>query len=194
MPLPQHLRTAARANHLANRRLAQALAALDAADWSAPRTSFFPSLAATLHHLLAVDQYYIAALHADPEMVAAYRDCAPCADAADWQRRQCASDARLIAWCDALDDAGAQAPVRMQRIGRVDISPAASVLAHLFMHQTHHRGQVHAMLSGNRGGGRRSSMTSWLPSRCRTVRHRRSGRAGLDRGRADRAPTTPSSR
>ena len=32
--------------------------------------------------------------------------------------------------------------------GRVQRDAAAHVLQHLFMHQTHHRGQLHAMLSG----------------------------------------------
>ena len=36
----------------------------------------------------------------------------------------------------------------MDRGDHVDTDIAARVLAHLFMHQTHHRGQVHAMLCG----------------------------------------------
>ena len=36
----------------------------------------------------------------------------------------------------------------MERRTHVQRDRAAHVLAHLFMHQTHHRGQVHAMLSG----------------------------------------------
>ena len=36
----------------------------------------------------------------------------------------------------------------MDRGDHVDTDIAARVLAHLFMHQTHHRGQAHAMLSG----------------------------------------------
>ena len=31
--------------------------------------------------------------------------------------------------------------------GRVQVDAAAHMLQHLFMHQTHHRGQVHTMLS-----------------------------------------------
>ena len=62
--------------------------------------------------------------------------------------RQRASDERLIAWCDALSDAGCAANVDMDRGEHVQRDRAAHVLAHLFMHQTHHRGQVHAMLAG----------------------------------------------
>ncbi|MDH5540092.1 MAG: hypothetical protein OEY03_11880 [Rhizobacter sp.] len=62
--------------------------------------------------------------------------------------RQRASDERLIAFCDALDAAGCEAMVDMDRRTHVQRDRAAHVLAHLFMHQTHHRGQAHAMLSG----------------------------------------------
>ncbi len=36
----------------------------------------------------------------------------------------------------------------MDRGDHVQRDRAAHVLAHLFMHQTHHRGQAHAMLAG----------------------------------------------
>jgi uncharacterized damage-inducible protein DinB len=36
----------------------------------------------------------------------------------------------------------------MHRTGRIQIERTADVLDHLFQHQTHHRGQVHAMLAG----------------------------------------------
>ena len=58
----------ARANRLANRRLLAAVAELPEAEFHAPRTSFFPSLALTLNHVLNVDHYYIAALHGDAAM------------------------------------------------------------------------------------------------------------------------------
>ena len=69
---------------------------------------------------------------------------------ADEQRQ---ADERLIAYCRRLDDAGDDAALadsvafdrgsRGRMIDRVD-----RTLAHVFMHATHHRGQVHAMLSG----------------------------------------------
>ncbi|MBE0546261.1 MAG: damage-inducible protein DinB, partial [Rubrivivax sp.] len=63
--------------------------------------------------------------------------------------RQRLVDERLIACCDALDDAGCERTVEMpRRAGVVQRDAAAFVLQHLFMHQTHHRGQVHAMLAG----------------------------------------------
>ena len=55
MDLLSFLRTQARANRLANRRLHQAMRPLSQAEYEAPRTSFFPSLATTLEHILTVD-------------------------------------------------------------------------------------------------------------------------------------------
>ena len=61
MELLPFLRTQAHANRLANHRLHAAMRALSREDYEAPRTSFFPSLAKTLEHNLAVDLYYLAA-------------------------------------------------------------------------------------------------------------------------------------
>ena len=146
--LAGQLRIQARANRLANHRLHTAMAVLSAEDFHAPRTSFFPSLAATLNHILAVDQYYIGALHGDAGLPQKYRAFAPADTLGELVARQQASDERLIAWCDALSEAGCDAIIDMDRGEHVQRDRAAHVLAHLFMHQTHHRGQVHAMLAG----------------------------------------------
>ena len=147
--LVQHLRIQARANRLANHRLHAAMAPLSREDFHAPRTSFFPSLARTLNHLLAVDLYYIAALHREADMAQRYHRFIDCDTVAELAERQRVSDERLIALCDRLDAEAVRAVVDMDRgEGRVQRERASHVLAHLFMHQTHHRGQAHAMLSG----------------------------------------------
>ena len=147
MNLLQHLRIAARANRLANRRLHHAMAPLSRDDFHAMRTSFFPSLAATLNHLLAIDLYYIDALEGVPGMATNYDAFIAAQTIADLAPRQRASDERLIAYCERLADA--DMPVAMDRgEGKVQRDRAGHVLAHLYMHQTHHRGQAHAMLAG----------------------------------------------
>ena len=150
MQLADYLRVQARANRLANRRLHAAMAPLTHAELHAPRTGFFPSLIATLNHLLEVDQYYVGALHAEPDLGSHWARFVPDDHLPALALRQLAIDARLIAFCDALDAAGCARVVAMDRgEGRVQRDLAANVLAHLVMHQTHHRGQVHAMLSGS---------------------------------------------
>ena len=149
MDLCSILRIQARANRLANHRLHGAMRALAPADFHAPRTSFFASLGETLNHLLVVDLYYIGALHGDPEHGLVGDRYVAAADIAALAERQRVSDDRLIAFCDGMSPAACAAPVAMDRgEGRVQRDLAAHVLMHLFMHQTHHRGQVHSMLSG----------------------------------------------
>jgi uncharacterized damage-inducible protein DinB len=146
MDVAAQLRIQARANRLANHRLHTAMAALPAHEFDAPRTGFFPSLALTLNHILAVDLYYIAALHRQAEMASIWEQFVPCGTLADLAVRQAASDERLIAFCAALDEDSVAGIVEMDRGTHVQRDRAGHVLAHLFMHQTHHRGQVHAML------------------------------------------------
>lgn len=147
MDLADALRLQAHANRLANRRLHEAMSTLDDAAFHAARTGFFPSLAKTLNHILAVDQYYIGSLHGEADLPARWRAFVPAATVAELAERQRASDERLIAWCRALDAAGCEAVVALDRGDHVQRERAAHVLQHLFMHQTHHRGQAHAMLS-----------------------------------------------
>lgn len=150
MDLLQTSRAHARANRLANRRLHVAMAVLTRDEWHAPRTGFFPSLAATLNHILAVDGYYLDALHGLADMEARWRAFVPADTLGELTQRQAASDERLIAFCDSMTAASLDTEVAMDRGSRVDRDLVPRVLIHLFMHQTHHRGQVHAMLSGTR--------------------------------------------
>jgi uncharacterized damage-inducible protein DinB len=111
--------------------------------------SFFPSLAATLNHVLEVDLFYVGVLEGDAEVRRVFDAFRPAASPHEWFARQSAVDGRLIAFCDALDAAGCATEVRIPRQGgRIQRDRVAHLLAHLFMHQTHHRGQAHAMLSG----------------------------------------------
>lgn len=148
MDICTYLRIQARANRLANHRLHGSMAALPPAEFHAERTGFFPCLALTLNHILAVDQYYIGALYREPGLREQYARFQPAATVRELATRQQASDERLIDFCDRLDAAACDGEVAMERSGgRVQRDAVGHVLAHLFMHQTHHRGQAHAMLS-----------------------------------------------
>jgi len=148
--LLEHFRNLARANRLANRRLHVACLQLTDEAFKAPCTSFFPSLWATLNHILIVDWYYIAALHREPDMRKAFTSETPFDRMADLADAQRISDERLIAWCDAAGEARLQAEVEMDRGDHVQRDLARHVLMHLLTHQIHHRGQAHAMLAGTR--------------------------------------------
>lgn len=141
-------RKLAQANRLANARLHRACADLPVADYAAPRAAFFGSIRATLNHILLVDRFYIGALEGrglDRPALDEARDCADLAELAGWQA---AMDARLIAFVEGLDPAGLARIVPVDRGERVQRDRCDDLLSHLFQHQTHHRGQVHGMLSG----------------------------------------------
>ena len=58
----QTLRAMAYNNGWANHRLLTACAKLTQAEFEAPRTGFFPSIQATLNHILFIDRFYVDAL------------------------------------------------------------------------------------------------------------------------------------
>ena len=64
---------------------------------------------------------------------------------------QRAVDQRLIDACTALTEAQLEQPVAVPRSTGVKHETATRLLAHLFQHQIHHRGQAHAMLAGTDG-------------------------------------------
>lgn len=139
----------ARNNAWANHRLLNACAQLSQADFAATRTSFFPSIVDTYNHILVVDWFYVDALEGGTLGPKAWENEVPFPDFADFNMAQRAVDQRLIAFCDRLDDEGLAKNVHMHRATHVQVDRADRVLLHLFEHQIHHRGQVHAMLAGS---------------------------------------------
>ncbi len=145
-----HVVAMAHNNAWANHRLLSACEALTPGEFAAPRTSFFPSLRATFNHILWVDIYYIDALHRDPTVLARYHDPLPdFPDAGALYDAQRLSDRRLVDFCGRQTEASLAEGLVLPRPNRTTPpSSVASILEHLFQHQTHHRGQAHAMLSG----------------------------------------------
>jgi uncharacterized damage-inducible protein DinB len=141
-------KTLAYNNAWANHRLLNTCSALSDEDFHAPRVSFFPSLAATLNHILVVDWFYVDALEGGWLGYAAFEDELPCRSVARLHAEQRAVDDRLIAVCEALTAGSLESDVRVNRGERVQVERRDRLLLHLFEHQIHHRGQAHAMLSG----------------------------------------------
>lgn len=153
--LAHHFYTLACNNAWANHRLLTACSRLSQAEFVATRTSFFPSIKATLNHNLTVDWFYVDAIERGLRGEAANRDVRrffepeepfdTCAALAAAQR---AVDRRLIDACASLTDAQLTRPIGVMRRTGVEGEVATRLLAHLFEHQIHHRGQAHAMLAG----------------------------------------------
>jgi uncharacterized damage-inducible protein DinB len=144
----EQLRRMVANNAWSNLRLHRACAALSREEFSARRTSFFPSIPETLNHILIVDWYYLDALERGGKGRRVFDDEVPFPEIAELTRAQRAADERLIAFAGALRDADLAAPVRLERRDHVQVESVVDVLMHLNVHQIHHRGQVHAMLAG----------------------------------------------
>lgn len=153
--LSRHFLSMAYNNAWSNHRLLKACGALSQSDFLAERTSFFPSIDATLNHILTVDWLYIDAFEREArdqpphENIGAFFEPeVPFHTVADLRREQVLADRRLIAYCATLTDATLNRVVTIHRTQRVQRETRARLLGHVFQHQIHHRGQVHAMLAG----------------------------------------------
>lgn len=135
-------------NAWANHRLLASCATLSQEEFVARRVSFFPSLRATLNHILIVDRFYVDAMEGGTLGPAAWADREPCATVPALSAAQAEVDRWLLAVVDALDDTTLARIVAVHRGTRVQRERMDRLLLHLSQHQIHHRGQAHAMLSG----------------------------------------------
>lgn len=134
-------------NGWANHRLLAACVRLSQAEFVAPRTGFFPSLRATLNHILVVDLFYVDAMEGGALGPAAWADPVPCETAVILQRAQREVDRRLIVFVEGLGAADLNRIVEINRGDHIQRERVDRLLLHVFQHQIHHRGQAHAMLS-----------------------------------------------
>lgn len=143
--------TMARYNRWQNRSLVTAASGLsDAARWQ-DRGAFFRSIAETLNHILWDDRVWLARLRGDralaAEIGAGHPYTATPRDWAVFTRERAALDAEIILWADGLTAADLAGVTAWQRGPEAVETPFAFNLVHMVNHQTHHRGQVHAMLT-----------------------------------------------
>lgn len=147
--LVDHLRQMAANNRWSNDRLYRAVLALQLGEFEAERVSFFPSIAETLNHILVIDRYYLDALEEGDIGLSVFNDFVGITEPAALDAAQRSEDERLIAFCAGLSEQDMSRRVVTDR-GEEGKFPERidALLAHVFLHQIHHRGQVHAMLSG----------------------------------------------
>ena len=134
-------------NCWANYRLLTACVRLSQASFVARQTGFFPSLRATLNHILTVDLFYVDAMEGGALGPAAWADPEPCETAIMLRSAQGAVDRRLIAVVEGIGVDDLNRVVEVHRGDRIQRERTDRLLLHLSQHQIHHRGQAHAMLS-----------------------------------------------
>jgi uncharacterized damage-inducible protein DinB len=146
-----------------NRRIYAAAGQLDEAARTQDRGAFWGSIHATLNHLLWGDLVWMARFAGWERPAFGMREglaMHPTFPALAAARR--ATDDRLLAWAVRLDDASLQGGLTwFSGVAQRDITrPRGQLVTHLFNHQTHHRGQVHAMLTA--AGVRPADTDLWL--------------------------------
>ncbi|MEE2525620.1 DinB family protein [Hyphobacterium sp. HN65] len=134
-------------NAWANERLYSMVAELPAERVDADVGAYFGSIFGTLSHLLVADRIWMFRLTGEGPVTNDLRE-RPCDDLTVlWKERQ-SMDQRIIAMLASLDeDALAEMVHYRNTRGEPHALPRHFILTHLFNHQTHHRGQVHHMLS-----------------------------------------------
>ena len=150
MITPTYCLTMARYNRWQNRCVIDASETLPPEALTAPRGAFWGSVLGTLSHLLWGDLVWMSRFDGGPKPALALADSADlCADWADWRRERQAADGRIVDWAGRLTDAELAGELFWHSavLRRAVSKPKALCVAHFFNHQTHHRGQVHALLT-----------------------------------------------
>jgi uncharacterized damage-inducible protein DinB len=145
----EHIAMLAGYNAWANARVYAAARALPEDEYRADRGAFFRSVHHTLNHILVVDRLTLRRITGEgeaPDRLDAilYADLEPL-----WTAR-IAEDTRLTDLVARRDEVGLAETFTFSPLtgtGRWE-QPIAFALVHLFNHQTHHRGQIHSILTG----------------------------------------------
>lgn len=144
---PETFRRLVRYNAWANARLYAACARLPGEELTRPRPSFFGSILATLNHGLVGDRLWMGRFQGVRDVGITALDQVLHAEFAPLAAERAAWDAHMIQWFDMLD-ADLDRPFVYRIVaGDTVESPLGWTMLHMFNHGTHHRGQVHDMLS-----------------------------------------------
>ena len=143
-----HYRMFAAYNAWANGTLYEAVGQLDEAAYRRNLGAFFGSLHGTLNHLLCADHIWLKRFTGTGEAPTSL-DAVLHEDFAGLREARQAADARLAAFVDSLTEERIAGDFTYSPITSpaIIIHPLGPALTHVFNHQTHHRGQCHAMLT-----------------------------------------------
>ncbi len=150
MIAPGYCHMMARYNAWQNRNLYDAADSLTEAERRADRGAFFGSIMGTLSHIYWGDSMWMARFDNWPKPDVAQADSAGMFS--DWQTlksERVKADLRISDWAGRVTDEELSGDLTWYSgILEAEVSkPMGQLVAHFFNHQTHHRGQVHAMLT-----------------------------------------------
>jgi len=144
------VRTMAAYNAEMNRRIFAAAARLPDAERRRLRGAFWGSIHGTLCHLLWGDRMWMSRFDGWPKPTVMQKDSAGLvADFAELHRLRTEADEKISAWAGSIDEAWlAGDMVWFSQSAQKEMrQPRAFLVTHFFNHQTHHRGQAHALIT-----------------------------------------------
>ena len=145
-----YCRIMARYNAWQNSQLVDLLDVLDGDELTRDRGAFFGSILGTLNHILWGDGMWMSRFDGGAAPSVGGADGPGMhADLAGWKNERAEMDARISRWASELKDQDLDQDLSWYSgvLGRETRNQMGVCVAGLFNHQTHHRGQVHAMLT-----------------------------------------------
>ena len=148
---PDFVRTLARYNSWQNRSLYAAADTLSDAARRQDRGAFFGSIHGTLSHILWGDHMWMNKFAGTP-----LPGASSIPESSDWLQGWQDLTAARVAFDETIDDwaetvtpdwLGGELGWHSLAVGKDVTKPISLLVTHMFNHQTHHRGQVHAMLT-----------------------------------------------
>ena len=146
--MKQHFMMFAAYNQWANGRIYDAATDLDEEEFNRDVGAFFGSLMGTLNHLLAADRIWMKRFTGEGDAPTAL-DAILHRDLPKLRTAREAEDRRIIDWLSGLSDKALSGRFTYMTLSdmRTVSQRLAPALAHVFNHQTHHRGQAHMILT-----------------------------------------------
>src|ERR1700674_2992306 len=142
-----HYRMFGHYNAWANGRLYDSVARLSTEQYRADRGAFFKSVHGSLNHLLATDRIWMQRFTGEGEAPNRL-DAILFVTLDELRAARETEDRRIVDFVEGLDDRRIEGTIKYRRVSSPEEFEQALAPAHWFNHQTHHRGQVHALLTG----------------------------------------------
>ena len=143
----EHLRMLARYNRIANERIYSACAELSDGEYRRPREGSFGSIHALLNHVLWGDRVWMKRFRGEgsttpPPGSVLFENFA------ELRSARVEEDGDIERSFGNIDSEFLRSPLRYKNsLGNDCVDTASLAALHFFNHQTHHRGQVHVMIS-----------------------------------------------
>ena len=150
MITPAYVRTMAAYNAEMNRRLYDAAGRLSEAERRADRGAFWHSIHGTLAHILWGDSQWMSRFDDWPRPTVGQKQSDHLIeDFAALRAARDKADADISRWAGAVDDKWLEADLVWfsGSAGREVTAAKRLLVTHFFNHQTHHRGQAHALIT-----------------------------------------------